>query len=160
MHDAPGVLHGHIQVHISQAHIPGHTCASLAAHPGECALKGGWRARQGCRRWHTPLGDHQAHQAAGSKRKPAVQVGAAGAAGEGGEPALGSVTSSCVGRTVRAREECGPACDSGSARDAGERLEKNVSNARSSQAWAARRCHPRRWASAGGRMASSQLGTV
>ena len=38
--DAPGVLHGHIQVHISQAHIPGHTCASLAAHPGECALKG------------------------------------------------------------------------------------------------------------------------
>ena len=38
--DAPGVLHRHIQVHISQAHIPGHTCASLAAHPGECALKG------------------------------------------------------------------------------------------------------------------------
>ena len=38
--DALGVLHGHIQVHISQAHIPGHTCASLAAHPGECALKG------------------------------------------------------------------------------------------------------------------------
>ena len=38
--DAPGVLHGHIQVHISQAHIPGHTCASLAAHPGERALKG------------------------------------------------------------------------------------------------------------------------
>ena len=36
--DAPGVLHGHVQVHISQAHIPGHTCASLAAHPGECAL--------------------------------------------------------------------------------------------------------------------------
>ena len=36
---APGVLHGHIQVHISQAHIPGHACASLAAYPGECALE-------------------------------------------------------------------------------------------------------------------------
>ena len=34
---------------------------------------------------------------------------------------------------------------SSSARAAGERFEENVSNARSSQAWAARRCHPRRW---------------
>ena len=39
--DALGVLHGHVQVHISQAHIPGHTCASLAAYPGECSLKRG-----------------------------------------------------------------------------------------------------------------------
>ena len=37
--DAPGVLHGRIQVHISQAHIPGHTCARLAAYPGERSLK-------------------------------------------------------------------------------------------------------------------------
>ena len=42
--------------------------------------------------------------------------------------ALGSVTSSCVGRNIRAREECGPACDSSSAREAGDRFEKAISN--------------------------------
>ena len=39
-----------------------------------------------------------------------------------------------VSRHARAREECGPACDSSSAREAGERPEKSVSNARGSTA--------------------------
>ena len=33
---------------------------------------------------------------------------------------LGHPNSSCVGNTLKAREECGPACDSSSARDAGD----------------------------------------
>ena len=37
----PCVLHGHIEVHVGQPHVSGHTCASLATHPGEGSLKGG-----------------------------------------------------------------------------------------------------------------------
>ena len=147
------------RVHISQAHIPGHTCASLAAHPGKCALKGdgtrGKEAGGGTRRSVITK-----HRSSGRR-----QAQARGASGSGRRSrrrrrtrtcALGSVTSSCVGRTVRAREECGPACVSSSGRAAGERLEKNVSNARSSQSHGSSQLG----ASAGGRMASSQLGTV
>ena len=40
---------------------------------------------RGMARECTPLSDHQAHQAAGGKCRPAAQVGAAGTTGEGGE---------------------------------------------------------------------------
>ena len=77
------VLHGHIQVYISQAHT--HSWPHVRQPSRRVRAQGRWRARQGRRRWHTPLGDHQAHQVDGGKRRPAVQVGATGAAGEGGE---------------------------------------------------------------------------
>ena len=56
----------------------------------------------------------------------------------------GMDTSSDVGRTARARSECGPACESSSAREAGVRSERCLLSARSSHAWTAVRCHPRR----------------
>ena len=49
--DAPGLLHGHIQIHISQAHIPGHMCASLAASA---------RSREMAREARTPAVAHTA----------------------------------------------------------------------------------------------------
>ena len=55
--------------------------------------------------------------------------------------ALGMTSSSC---TLKAREECGPACDNNSVWDAGDKGRKSVSSARSSQAEAACRCHPRK----------------
>ena len=58
--------------------------------------------------------------------------------------AFGMDTASCVGATVMARAECGPAGDSSSARDARVRSERCVSHARSSHDPAAWRCHPRR----------------
>ena len=60
----------------------------------------------------------------------------------------GTVTSSQVRTTVGDRAECGPACGSSNARDAGHRSARCVSSMRSSQAWAAARCQ-----------ASSQVGT-
>ena len=44
--------------------------------------------------------------------------------------AFGMDAASCVGATVMARAECGPACDSSSARDARGRSERCVSQAR------------------------------
>ena len=56
--------------------------------------------------------------------------------------AEGTVTSPDVGKTVRVRVACGPACDSSSARDTESRSERCVSSARWSLAEAASRCHP------------------
>ena len=79
--------------------------------------------------------------------------------------AEGTVTSPDVGKTVRVRAACGPACDSSSARDAESRSERCVSSARWSLAAGASRCHPckkspnSRWpCCAGGRCKDPQAG--
>ena len=79
--------------------------------------------------------------------------------------AEGTVTSPDVGKTVRVRAACGPACDSSSARDAESRSERCVSSARWSLAVAASRCHPckkspnsRSSCCAGGRCKDPQAG--
>ena len=104
----PCVLHGHIEVHVGQPHVSGHTRASLATDPGEGSLKRdgarGKDASSGTRRpvvtQHIQRPSAERERQAQPRRRRRSR-----------KCALGSVTSSCVGRTVRAREECGPACD-------------------------------------------------
>ena len=61
----------------------------------------------------------------GGSRLPAGQAQVRGASGSGRDNRrrrrTRSVTSSCVGTTARTREKCGPACDSSSAHETGDR---------------------------------------
>ena len=37
--NAPGILHGHLQPHVSQLHVLGRMCANFVTYPGECSIK-------------------------------------------------------------------------------------------------------------------------
>ena len=101
--DAPGVRTGTSQFLSAKAHSWPHVHLPRGI-PGEYPLK-----RDGAR---TPLDHHQAHQVRGGKCRPAVQMGTAGASGE----REANTEMRFVSRHTMAREECGPACDSSSAR--------------------------------------------
>ena len=118
-----GTLRRNGEVHVGQTDVLGDTSARLSADAGQRPLK---RDRPG--REHPSICAGCAMVAPGAKLAAAMAMPGR----QRGDRrnlrsrstrncALGMTTSSCVGSTLQAREECGPACDSSSARDAGDK---------------------------------------
>ena len=121
--DAAVVSNRHIDIHVGQADITGNTRAGFLADPRSSPFK-----REG------PGGEHAGSCAGSPVIAEWVEATTAGARTRGdrqwqAKPAQhqmrnkGEVTVSSaeVGKAVKARAACGPACDSSSARDAASR---------------------------------------
>ena len=152
-----GVVDGHINVHGRQSNVATNAGFRLLGKPVR------WRSRREllCRQlpptWHKRRGGRRTHR---------VYLGRSRHAGQAEQDPKVGRGDGYILRSTRA--ESSPACESSSAREAGVRSERCLSSARSSHAWAAVRCHPRRQSlgssprgrmSAWPGMASSQIAT-
>ena len=134
--DAAVVSNRHIDIHVGQADITGNTRAGfLADHRSSPSKEGGpgRRARRKLRRQpcdrRVGRGPRQAHvrgaTGSGTRSRRSIRTRNKGEV---------TVSSAEVGKAVKARAACGPACDSSSARDAASGWERCNSSARLSLA--------------------------
>ena len=118
--DAAVIGDRHIDVHVCQANIAGDSRPSFLAHPRHCPLE---RKGSGCEHTGSRTCCPVVAERVGRSRQAHVR----GATGSGKRSRRssktrksgdGTISSAEVGKTVKARAACGPACDSSSARDA------------------------------------------
>eukprot|EP00439_Symbiodinium_sp_Y106_P077293 s244_g16.t1 len=124
--DAAVVSNRHIDIHVGQADITGNTRAGFLADPRSSPSKEGGpgrRARRKLRRQpcdrRVGRGPRQAHvrgaTGSGTRSRRSIRTRNKGEV---------TVSSAEVGKAVKARAACGPACDSSSARDAASGWER------------------------------------
>jgi len=147
--DVPRIVDRHMDVHGGQCGDALPTRAPASWQTGAMVRSRGNAVMLRSRArlmWSMQLDELRTHRTRRGGSNCAGLAACASSAGarRGSVSRIGCGNISDVRKTVKAGAACGPACESSSARNAGDKSATCVSSVRSSQTWQALRCHPRR----------------